>query len=43
MKRAVLLAACALVAGCGEEGPSDEEEVRQTLTEFGRATSAKDY
>ena len=43
MRRAVLLAACALVAGCGEEGRSDEEEVRQTLTEFGRATSAKDY
>ncbi len=37
------LLACALLAGCGESEPSPEEQVRQTLTEFGRATSAKDY
>lgn len=45
MRRAAVAAvlACALVAGCGDSGPTDEEQVRQTLTEFGRATSAKDY
>ncbi len=44
MRRALLAAAlCAAIAGCGDSGPSDEEQVRATLTEFGRATSAKDY
>ena len=45
MRRAAIGAvlACALVAGCGDSGPSDEQQVRQTLTDFGRATSAKDY
>ena len=44
MRRALLAAAlCAAVAGCGDSGPSDEEQVRATLDEFGRATSAKDY
>jgi hypothetical protein len=44
MTRAVALALLIglAVAGCGG-GPSDEEQVRQTLTDFGRATSAKDY
>ena len=37
------LLACALLAGCGESEPSPEQQVRQTLTDFGRATSAKDY
>ncbi|MGH2970068.1 MAG: hypothetical protein ACRDK0_13540 [Solirubrobacteraceae bacterium] len=46
MRRA--LSACALAlallpAGCGGSGPSDEQQVRQTLTDFGKATSAKDY
>ena len=36
------LAAAALLAGCGS-GPSTQEQVRQTLDEFGRATAAKDY
>ena len=39
---AVLLAA-ALLAGCGDSGPTDEEQVRQVVTELGRATAAKDY
>jgi hypothetical protein len=38
---AVALAAAAL-AGCGS-GPSTQEQVRETLDEFGRATAAKDY
>ena len=32
----------ALLTGCGS-GPSAQEQVRQTLDEFGRATAAKDY
>jgi hypothetical protein len=35
-------AVTALLAGCGT-GPSTQEQVRQTLDEFGRATAAKDY
>jgi len=38
----LVLAACAL-AGCGEEGPSDEQRIRSTLTAFGRATAEGDY
>jgi len=34
--------AAALLAGCGA-GPSDEEKVRQTLDDFGKATVSKDY
>lgn len=45
MRRALLAGAlaCALLAGCGESEPPPEQQVRQTLTDFGRATSAKDY
>ena len=32
-----------LLAGCGEQGPTPEEQVRATVAEFGRATAAKDY
>ena len=32
-----------VLAGCGEQGPTPEEQVRSTVTEFGRATAAKDY
>ena len=39
---AVLALAVAL-AGCGEKEPTDEEQVRATLTSFSRATAAKDY
>jgi hypothetical protein len=44
----VLRPACALaivgaaLAGCGG-GPSDEQQVRQAVTAFGRATASKDY
>ncbi len=32
-----------ILVGCGEGGPTPEEQVRSTVTEFGRATAAKDY
>jgi predicted small lipoprotein YifL len=35
--------ALALVAGCGDAGPTPEEQVRTTVADFGRATAAKDY
>jgi hypothetical protein len=38
----LVLAACAL-AGCGDDGPSDEAQIRTTLNEFQRATAAHDY
>jgi hypothetical protein len=42
VKRAALAVALALAAaGCG--GPSDEQQVRDTVTAFGKATAAKDY
>jgi hypothetical protein len=38
----LVLAACAL-AGCGDDGPSDEAQIRTTLHEFQRATAEHDY
>jgi hypothetical protein len=38
----LVLAACAL-AGCGDGGPSDEEQIRATLAQFQRATESGDY
>ena len=32
-----------LAAGCGQRQPSDEQQVRDVVTAFGRATAAKDY
>jgi hypothetical protein len=32
-----------LVAGCGDQGPTPEEQVRAKVVEFGRAIEAKDY
>ena len=32
-----------MLSGCGENEPTDEEQVRTTLTAFSRATAAKDY
>ena len=32
-----------LLAGCGDSGPTDEEQVRATLSDFSKATAAKDY
>jgi hypothetical protein len=39
---ACALAAALMAAGCGG-AQSDEEQVRETVTELGRATEAKDY
>jgi hypothetical protein len=39
---AALAAVALALAGCGA-GPSDQEKVRQTLDDFGKATAAKDY
>ena len=30
-------------AGCGEDEPTDEEQVRDAVAAFGKATAAKDY
>jgi hypothetical protein len=38
-----LALALVLVAGCGDQGPTPEEQVRSAVAEFGRATAAKDY
>jgi hypothetical protein len=35
--------ALALLAGCGDTGPTPEQQVRTTVSDFGRATAAKDY
>ena len=44
MRRWLVLGALAVaLAGCGDSGPTDEEQVRTTLTAFSRATAAKDY
>ena len=32
-----------MLAGCGDQGPTDEEQVRTTLSDFSKATAAKDY
>jgi hypothetical protein len=42
-RHTLALAAGLALAGCGEAGPSDEEQVREVLSEFGRATAARDY
>jgi hypothetical protein len=38
-----LLLACAALAGCGDSGPTDAEQVRATVDSFRVATAAKDY
>ena len=45
MRRALTAAAlaAALLAGCGDDGPTTQEQVRTTLDEFARAMTAKDY
>jgi hypothetical protein len=37
------LALALVLAGCGDSGPTDEQQVRNTLTAFSKATAAKDY
>ena len=32
-----------VLVGCGDAGPTPEEQVRTTVSEFGRATAEKDY
>ena len=32
-----------VLAGCGDAGPTPEDQVRTTVGDFGRATAAKDY
>jgi hypothetical protein len=39
----MLVLVALLVAGCGDQGPTPEEQVRSAVAEFGRATAAKDY
>jgi Putative lumazine-binding len=39
----VALLAGAALAGCGGSGPTDEEQVRDTVDAFSKATAAKDY
>jgi hypothetical protein len=46
LRRVRLLApvlALALLAGCGDTGPTPEQQVRTTVSDFGHATAAKDY
>jgi hypothetical protein len=38
----LVLAACVLT-GCGDDGPSDEAQIRTTLNGFQRATAERDY
>jgi hypothetical protein len=42
VRRAAIALLAAALVGCGA-GPSDEEQVRDTVTELARATEAKDY
>ena len=43
VRPAVAVVLLLALVGCGESGPTDEEQVRTTLTAFSRATAAKDY
>jgi hypothetical protein len=42
-RAATALVALLVAAGCGDSGPTPEEQVRSTVADFGRATEAKDY
>ena len=37
------LALAVVLSGCGDSGPTDEQQVRNTLNAFSKATAAKDY
>jgi hypothetical protein len=43
MRIAAVALALVVVAGCGDQGPTPEEQVRSAVADFGRATAAKDY
>ena len=43
MRFVVVVVVALALAGCGDSGPTQEEQVRTTLTDFSRATAAKDY
>jgi hypothetical protein len=44
MRRLALVVVLCVVAGCGgDEKPSDADQVRSTLVQFGKATSDHDY
>ena len=43
MRFPALALVLAILAGCGDRGPTPEQQVRTTVSEFGRATAAKDY
>jgi hypothetical protein len=42
-RAAAVLALALALAGCGDPEPTDEEQVRSTLSAFTKATAAKDY
>jgi predicted small lipoprotein YifL len=43
VRQTALALALVLLAGCGDQGPPPEDQVRSTVAAFGRATAAKDY
>jgi predicted small lipoprotein YifL len=43
VRHPVIALALLLLAGCGDQGPPPEDQVRSTVAAFGRATAAKDY
>ena len=43
MRFPALALVLAILAGCGDSGPTPEQQVRTTVSDFGRATAAKDY
>ena len=40
---AAALALALALGGCGDAGPTEQEQVRTTMTAFSKATAAKDY
>jgi hypothetical protein len=42
-RHALALAAGLTLVGCGERGPSEEEQVRRVVAAFGTAAGARDY
>ena len=43
VRRLTLLLGCLLLAGCGDQGPTDEQQVRTTLNALAEGTAKKDY